>query len=107
MFKKLTDLLQSTQCIQNKEGVISLWKQFGALYETMNDLHPCEEKILSFHKDAKAFISNFKKKLAIFLYFLFYSCTPQYQHPFSVPHFDCHRCSIVFVPSVVHVKRCL
>jgi hypothetical protein len=26
MFKKLPDLLQSTQCIQNKEGVISLWK---------------------------------------------------------------------------------
>ena len=59
MFKKLPDLLQSTQCIQNKEGVISLWKQFGALYETMNDLHPCEENILSFHKDAKAFVSNF------------------------------------------------
>jgi len=59
MLKKLPDLLQSAQCIQNKEGVISLWKQFGALYETMNDLHPCEEKILAFHKDAKAFVSNF------------------------------------------------
>ena len=58
MFKKLPDLLQSTQCIQNKEGVISLWKQFGALYETMSDLHPCEENILSFHKDANAFVSN-------------------------------------------------
>lgn len=58
MLKQLPDLLQSAQCIQNKEGVISIWKQFGALYERMNDLNPCEEKILSFHKDAKAFVSN-------------------------------------------------